>query len=64
MCAIDFTFAEMSNHYFTRNNTLATESSICDCNYVRKSAATEEEKAKFLEDQKNEAAKAKEMYKP
>ncbi|MCR4871281.1 MAG: L-2-amino-thiazoline-4-carboxylic acid hydrolase [Atopobiaceae bacterium] len=55
MCAIDYTMGEISNHLFLRNSTLATGGAVCDCHYVRKSAATQEEWAKSQEDKRQEA---------
>ena len=55
MCAIDYDMGEISNHLFLRNSTLATGGAVCDCHYVRKSAATQEEWAKSQEDKRQEA---------
>ena len=55
MCAIDYTMGEVSNHLFLRDSTLATGGAVCDCHYVRKSAATQEERAKSQEDKRLEA---------
>ena len=57
MCAVDYTFGELGNHYFLRNTTIATGGKVCDCHYVRKSAATTEEIEKSLRDQREEAAR-------
>lgn len=57
MCALDYTFGEVGNHYFLRNTTIATGGKVCDCHYVRKSAATREEIEKSLRDQREEAAR-------
>lgn len=55
MCAIDYDMGEISNHLFLRNSTLATGGAVCDCHYVRKSAATQVEWAKSQEDKRQEA---------
>ena len=55
MCAIDFDMGEISNHLFLRNSTLATGGAVCDCHYVRKSAATEQEWTKSQSDRRAEA---------
>ncbi len=55
MCAIDYDMGEISNHLFLRNSTLATGGAVCDCHYVRKSVATQEEWAKSQEDKRQEA---------
>ena len=55
MCAIDFDMGEISNHLFLRNSTLATGGAVCDCHYVRKPAATEQEWAKSQRDRCAEA---------
>lgn len=55
MCAIDYSMGEISNHLFLRNSTLATGGDVCDCHYVRKSAATQEEREKSESDKRAEA---------
>lgn len=55
MCAIDYDMGEISNHLFLRNSTLATGGAVCDCHYVRKSAATQEEWEKSQSDKLAEA---------
>ena len=55
MCAIDYDMGEISNHLFLRDTTLATGGAVCDCHYVRKSAATEEEREKSQSDRREEA---------
>ena len=55
MCAIDYTMGEVSNHLFLRDSTLATGGVVCDCHYVRKSVATQEERAKSQSDKRSEA---------
>ena len=55
MCAIDYTMGEISNHLFLRDSTLATGGAVCDCHYVRKSAATQKEWAKSQNDKRAEA---------
>ena len=55
MCAIDFDMGEASNHLFLRDSTLATGGTVCDCHYVRKSAATDAERAKSQADKRSEA---------
>lgn len=55
MCAIDYTMGEVSNHLFLRDSTLATGGAVCDCHYVRKSAATREEWEKSKSDKREEA---------
>ncbi len=55
MCAIDYDMGEISNHLFLRDHTLATGGVVCDCHYVRKSAATQEEWEKSQGDRRREA---------
>ena len=55
MCAIDYLFGECSNHWFLRESTIATGGAVCDCGYVRKSAAAPEEIRRSKEDKKSEA---------
>ena len=55
MCALDYAFADMSNHLFLRKHTLATGGSVCDCTYVNKQAAAETEHRQSAEDRRNEA---------
>ena len=55
MCAIDFDMGEISNHLFLRDSTLATGGAVCDCHYVRKSAATQAEWEKSRSDKREEA---------
>ena len=55
MCAMDYTFAEFSNHLFLRKSTLATGGSVCDCGYVRRTEATAEEKRESEYDRVQEA---------
>ena len=55
MCAIDYLFGECSNHWFLRESTIATGGEVCDCRYVSKRAATQEEICRSKEDKKSEA---------
>lgn len=55
MCAIDYSMGEISNHLFLRDTTLATGWAVCDCRYVRKTAATQEEWEKSISDKLAEA---------
>lgn len=55
MCAIDYDMGEISNHLFLRDSTMATGGAVCDCHYVRKSAATPEEWEKSRSDKHAEA---------
>lgn len=55
MCAVDYSMSEVSNHLFLRDSTLATGGDVCDCHYVRTSAATEAERKKSQSDQRAEA---------
>ena len=55
MCAIDYDMGEISKHLFLRDSTLATGGTVCDCHYVRKSAATKEELEKSQADKRAEA---------
>ncbi len=55
MCAIDYDMGDISNHLFLRAHTLATGGAVCDCHYVRKSAATQEEWDKSRDDGRREA---------
>ena len=55
MCAIDYLFGECSHHWFLRESTIATGGAVCDCGYVRKSAAAPEEIRRSKEDKKSEA---------
>ena len=55
MCAIDYDMGDISNHLFLRDHTLATGGAVCDCHYVRKSAATQEEWDKSQDDGRREA---------
>ena len=53
--AIDYLFGECSNHWFLRESTIATGGEVCDCRYVSKRAATQEEICRSKEDKKSEA---------
>ena len=55
MCAIDYDMGDISNHLFLRDQTLATGGAVCDCHYVRKSSATQEEWDKSHDDGRREA---------
>lgn len=55
MCAFDYAAGEASNHLFLRKETLSTGGKVCDCCYVRKSAATAEETAQCQQDKIAEA---------
>ena len=55
MCAIDYLFGECSNHWFLRESTIATGGEVCDCCYVSKRAATQEEIRRSQENKKAEA---------
>ena len=55
MCALDYSFGEEGNHFFLRKQTIATGGTVCDCRYVRKSAATQAEIAESAEDKRKEA---------
>ena len=55
MCAIDYTMGELGSYLFLRDSTLATGGAVCDCHYVRKSAATQEEREKSRSDKRAEA---------
>ena len=64
MCAIDYDMGEISNHLFLRDSTLATGGAVCDCHYVRKSAATKEEWAKSQDDKRREALRGGRTVEP
>ena len=64
MCAIDYDMGEISNHLFLRNSTLATGGAVCDCHYVRKSAATKEEWATSEDDRRQEALRGGRTIEP
>lgn len=55
MCALDYTFGEEGNHIFLRKQTIATGGTVCDCRYVRKSAAMQKEIAEAAADKRKEA---------
>ena len=55
MCAVDYLFGECSNHWFLRESTIATGGEVCDCRYVSKRAATEEEIRRSRENKRSEA---------
>lgn len=55
MCALDYAFGEVGNHYFLRKQTLATGGRVCDCTYIGKDIATTEEAAESLQDRLDEA---------
>lgn len=59
MCAIDFTLGEIGQHLFLRKQTLATGGQMCDCTYIRKTAATEEEIRQAAADSAAELARGK-----
>lgn len=55
MCALDYAFADMSNHLFLRKQTLATGGHVCDCTYINKQTATEAERRQSAQDSRDEA---------
>ena len=55
MCLMDYSFCEVQNHIFLRKETLATGGRMCDCTYINKDVATEEELQNYEDDMKNEA---------
>lgn len=55
MCAIDYLFGECSNHWFLRESTIATGGEVCDCHYVSKRVATQEEICRSKENKRAEA---------
>lgn len=57
MCALDYTFGEVGNHYFIRKQTIATGGTVCDCHYVNKSVATQKEIAESEQDKIQEAVR-------
>jgi len=54
-CAIDYLLGECSNHWFLRESTIATGGEVCDCHYVSKRSATEEEIRRSKENERAEA---------
>ena len=57
MCAVDYLFGECSNHWFLRESTIATGGEVCDCHYIRKKAATQEEVQRSQENKRSEAVR-------
>jgi hypothetical protein len=55
MCAADYLFGECSNHLFLRESTIATGGEVCDCKYVSKRVATQEEIRRSKENKRSEA---------
>ena len=55
MCALDYTFGEIGNHWFLRESTIATGGKICDCHYVDKTVATREEIERSKRNRREEA---------
>lgn len=55
MCALDYAFGEVGNHYFLRKKTIATGGRVCDCTYIGKDAATAQEAAQSRQDKLDEA---------
>lgn len=55
MCALDYTFGEVGNHFFLRKETIATGGRVCDCTYIGKDIATNAEAAESMQDRLDEA---------
>ena len=55
MCALDYAFGEVGNHFFLRKETIATGGRVCDCTYIGKDVATAQEAAQSLQDKLDEA---------
>ena len=55
ICILDFSYCQVQGHIFLRKETIATGGSICDCTYISKDIATEDEIREYENDMANEA---------
>lgn len=55
ICMLDYSYCEVQGHIFLRKETIATGGRLCDCTYISKDIATEEEKREYENDMANEA---------
>lgn len=57
LCMMDFAYCDVQRHIFLRKQTIATGGKICDCTYISKSVATNEEMQEYKNDMENEAVR-------
>lgn len=57
LCMMDFAYCDVQRHIFLRKQSIATGGKICDCTYISKDIASEEEMQEYKNDMKNEAVR-------
>lgn len=55
ICMMDFCYCEVQNHIFLRKETIASGGKVCDCTYISKDIASDDEWQEYQKDRKKES---------